>query len=548
MKTTPLNLPQHHCMQCRGPFHSAVRCGVLWSERDESTNLIKKVDCTLNAQSLWDSNTAAMCFVCVEQLNPNPSEPTSDDTRQKSRQNHAEVATRTNIPNNIIAVLSPTPTLPIDLLGPDDLEDAKPPAQLAPLKSVWDCERITKCMVGDVVGWNCGWCQRKFKPQHATRALAHVLKTKNMGIAVCTGHIPPSYYHRYSTMLSSKVDRKGAIKRSRERINDNIGKRQAMCLSGSSQASANASQFETIDVDAQSDLTSETGIRSRVNSPTRSPVSNLTWTSSKICPHTKLTCLLSQIRNQPSIEAALYSQGAQVGRHRDIRVCNDHLLEIAIADFFHCDNISDVAVESPRFLKVLKFARMTSNSFKVPNRNKIAGPLLRRNYHTTMAANRTLLLQNPNVWGISWMGDGATVKRMPFMNCLGMSGDSPPIVVGVSDCTEHMADGGKKDAPYIAQMYDEYVGKFDPTKMYTDIFFFDGASNVQKGGRILEAKYPRSYSLHATEHVVSLFFTDVAKLPPVKASTCVWKCIYSTHVLQTYHYLFRVKDSCSESL
>ena len=204
-----------------------------------------------------------MCHVCVEKLNPNPSEPTADDTRQKSRQNCAEVATRTEIPTNIIAVLPPTPTLPIDLVGPDGLEDAKPRAQLAPLKSVWDCERITKCLVGEAVGWNCGWCQRKFKPQHATRAMAHVLKTRNMGIAVCTGHIPPSYYHRYSTMLSSKVDRKGAIKRARDRIDDNIGKRQAICLYGSAQASANASQFETIDVDAQSTLTSETGIRSR---------------------------------------------------------------------------------------------------------------------------------------------------------------------------------------------------------------------------------------------------------------------------------------------
>ena len=69
-----------------------------------------------------------------------------------------------------------------------------------------------------------------------------------------------------------------------------------------------------------------------------------------------------------------------------------------------------------------------------------------------------------------------------------------------------MASGGKKDAPYIAQLYEEYVMKYDPDKMYTDIFFFYGASNVKKGGRILEAKYPRSYCLHAGEHVVSLFF------------------------------------------
>ena len=72
---------------------------------------------------------------------------------------------------------------------------------------------------------------------------------------------------------------------------------------------------------------------------------------------------------------------------------------------------------------------------------------------------------------------------------------------------EHMASRGKKDALYIAQLYEEYVMKYNPDKMYTNIFFFDGASNVQKGGRILEAKYPHLYCLHSGEHVVSLFFT-----------------------------------------
>ena len=68
MTRTPITNPQHHCMQCRGPFHSAVLCGVLWSERDRSTILIRKVDCSRHAQSLWVSATAAMCFACVEKL------------------------------------------------------------------------------------------------------------------------------------------------------------------------------------------------------------------------------------------------------------------------------------------------------------------------------------------------------------------------------------------------------------------------------------------------------------------------------------------------
>lgn len=228
---------------------------------------------------------------------------------------------------------------------------------------------------------------------------------------------------------------------------------------------------------------------------------------------------LNNLGNQPSIHTALFTQSATVGRQRDIRVSHDAQLEIAIADFWQCDNLPDLTIESPRFAKVLKYARMTSNSFKIPGRKKLAGPLLKMNYNTTMDLNKSILLENPDVWGLSWMGDGATVKRMPFINCLGMSGDSPPVVVGVNDCTDHMASGGKKDAPYLAELYQNYVEEYDPMKKFSDIFFFDGASNVQKGGRILEAKYPRTYCLHAGEHVVSLFFSDVAKLPEVKVCT-----------------------------
>lgn len=36
-------------------------------------------------------------------------------------------------------------------------------------------------------------------------------------------------------------------------------------------------------------------------------------------------------------------------------------------------------------------------------------------------------------------------------------------------------------------------------------FFFDGASNVQKAGQILNEKDPTSHTLHGIEHMFSLF-------------------------------------------
>ncbi len=54
--------------------------------------------------------------------------------------------------------------------------------------------------------------------------------------------------------------------------------------------------------------------------------------------------------------------------------------------------------------------------------------------------------------------------------------------------------------------------------MYSDIFFFDGANNAAKAGKVLGAKFPRAYALHGGEHVVSLFFHDLSKQLDVRVS------------------------------
>ena len=55
-----------------------------------------------------------------------------------------------------------------------------------------------------------------------------------------------------------------------------------------------------------------------------------------------------------------------------------------------------------------------------------------------------------------------------------------------------MADGGKKDAAYISGIFEEKIMEYDPKMSLTDIIFFDGASNVQKAGQVLMAKFPRT--------------------------------------------------------
>jgi hypothetical protein len=200
----------------------------------------------------------------------------------------------------------------------------------------------------------------------------------------------------------------------------------------------------------------------------------------------------------------------------DIRKSNNATVEMAIADFFHCENIPDAVVESQRFQRLIKVCRLVGEDFVVPHRKKIGGELLDLNYRNTYERNKAELLKEVKIFGLAFMGDGATIHRMPLMNILAMSGVTPPITISIQDCSKHMADGGKKDALYIADMFEEKVIEYDPEKIYTDVFFFDGASNVQKAGEVLMARFPRTFCFHGGEHVVSLFFSSIAKIKPIK--------------------------------
>jgi hypothetical protein len=84
-----------------------------------------------------------------------------------------------------------------------------------------------------------------------------------------------------------------------------------------------------------------------------------------------------------------------------------------------------------------------------------------------------------------------------------------------------MAEGGKKDSLYIADLFDKKVMEYNPLKTCTDVFYFDGAFKVQKAGKVLMARFPRSFCFHRGELVLSLFFSSIAKIKPGKVC-CVF--------------------------
>jgi hypothetical protein len=85
------------------------------------------------------------------------------------------------------------------------------------------------------------------------------------------------------------------------------------------------------------------------------------------------------------------------------------------------------------------------------------------------------------------------------------------VVLCSSIGTDHLVEGGKKDATFIASLFDPWVLRLDPLSTRIDCVFFDGASNIQKAGRLLQAKYPRIHVQTCVAHSVSLFFSDICR-------------------------------------
>ncbi len=92
--------------------------------------------------------------------------------------------------------------------------------------------------------------------------------------------------------------------------------------------------------------------------------------------------------------------------------------------------------------------------------NKLSGNLLDIEFQAIHESNKRMTTENANVFGLSWIGDGITIKRMPFLNMLAMCRSKPPAVIAILNCTGDMVDGGKKDAEFIISFFKSKVDHF----------------------------------------------------------------------------------------
>ncbi len=187
-------------------------------------------------------------------------------------------------------------------------------------------------------------------------------------------------------------------------------------------------------------------------------------------------------------------------------------MTMAIADLIHSRALPFTLTEDPKFRKMLMLAKNVPASYKPPSRKAVAQELLDLNYDAYIRKNMDLLERDAEIYGVSFFGDGATVRKTPLLNILASGVYIPTACLEIVDCSTHLAEGGKKDAEYIYDLFLHFIKDFEGRKPNAvDLVLFDGALNVQKAGELLASSYPRIAVLHGAEHVMSLFFNDVFK-------------------------------------
>ena len=122
-------------------------------------------------------------------------------------------------------------------------------------------------------------------------------------------------------------------------------------------------------------------------------------------------------------------------------------LTIAIADFIHSCGLPFRFADHPKFRRVVMLSGTIGNKYSYPDRNQIGTKLLDINYKSYMEDTKEKLKTDIKLFGLSFYGDGATVRKMPLLNVMASGAYLHTAVMEIINCTSHL-EKGEKDAQY----------------------------------------------------------------------------------------------------
>ena len=97
---------------------------------------------------------------------------------------------------------------------------------------------------------------------------------------------------------------------------------------------------------------------------------------------------------------------------------NETRLTFAIADLIISEGLSFNLSQKPRFKKLLELARTVPKCYQPPNRKLMSKDLLDVIHDQNMESNLSLTKKEYEIFGLLFLGDGATISRIPLLNIL----------------------------------------------------------------------------------------------------------------------------------
>jgi hypothetical protein len=213
-----------------------------------------------------------------------------------------------------------------------------------------------------------------------------------------------------------------------------------------------------------------------------------------------------------------------------------HNTDIAIANFFYRCGIPYECSETLAFQAMIAEIKRSPPMYKPPSEFKIRRSLLDDAYER-VKKDRAEKFANAFSKGfaLSLVTDGATISKRPLSNVIAVLSQVGPELITYDDATEHMQDGGKKDARYYAELLRDAVEEVGPPNVA--LICTDNASVMQAAWAELSPLYPWIFFVGCLAHKVNTFVKKICDI------AAVYRLIQSAKVI--IHQLGEVHTNCA---
>ena len=98
---------------------------------------------------------------------------------------------------------------------------------------------------------------------------------------------------------------------------------------------------------------------------------------------------------------------------------------------------------------MIRSSRKVLWDYKLPGRETVRGPFIDKCFDNHIKNQREKLLNEADIFGLHFQGDGATIKGKPLLNILAGGVHLSMSVKKIVDCTGHVTGGHNKDAIFL---------------------------------------------------------------------------------------------------